>query len=124
MSACKGGGSSCCRFKKKPNAENEPTLKLAYPTRNMAHQNAATLRLMSDLREMQKDAPEVSVPHAPSTLRLTVFLSPCNSGMRAYLDCCVRLAGGKRSAARRGKHICLGSNNFRAVRHAVGRRNL
>ena len=25
----------------------------------MANQNAATLRLMSDLREMQKDAPEV-----------------------------------------------------------------
>ncbi len=30
----------------------------------MANQNAATLRLMSDLREMQKDAPEVSAAGA------------------------------------------------------------
>ena len=34
-------------------------------------QNAATLRLMSDLREMQKDAPEVSAcgPHAAGAPR-------------------------------------------------------
>jgi hypothetical protein len=31
---------------------------------SMANQNAATLRLMSDLREMQKDAPEVSAAGA------------------------------------------------------------
>jgi len=53
----------------------------------MANQNAATLRLMSDLREMQKDAPEVSAAgatgvRAPPPATHPQLFSPCNCGFR------------------------------------------
>ncbi len=90
-------------------------------------QNAATLRLMSDLREMQKDAPEVPLTATGTWLR-NRFL---DSGQRT--DSCiiwtiaetsVWMLGGKRSAAQRREHFCLGGHNFWSGRHAMGRRHL
>ena len=46
----------------------------------MANQNAATLRLMSDLREMWKDAPEVSAAGMATTSQrwAPIFDLTCN----------------------------------------------